>query len=247
MARRRKENRVTGTIAVCAQELSRYQEFTASLSELCLHMHGGQWTQKSYTGADIAFARHYAAANFEGDYLWFIDDDHGFQPDLLEKLLARKTDIIAPLVPRKHGPYSPVAVIDDKPIRLNGIQRGLREVHTTGTSGMLIHRRVFDALEPPYFRAGGAEPHRVDEDRDFCNRVREAGFKIFVDTSLIMAHFTVDAISLLEHPETGEWMAVHVGRSLAGPTFRLETLDESYLESDEDVKKALGVRELVEA
>ena len=69
----------------------------------------------------------------------------------------------------------------DKPQLVDGV----------GAGSMLIHRSVFDKLEAPYFQIvpneiGGKE---MPEDFYFCAKIREAGFKIAVDTRITTYHF----------------------------------------------------------
>ncbi len=68
----------------------------------------------------------------------------------------------------------------------------LLECDGVGGGCLLIHRRVFEAIEPPYFKytdgtAGG-------EDFYFCRKVQEAGFKIFVDPGVICGHKQKDMV-----------------------------------------------------
>ena len=74
---------------------------------------------------------------------------------------------------------------------------------------MMIHRRVFDALDPPYFRSRIApgsmirehwreesdfnDPIPVGEDWDFCERACNAGFRIYLDTTIMLPSDGLDA------------------------------------------------------
>jgi hypothetical protein len=69
------------------------------------------------------------------------------------------------------------------------------EVDATGTGCLLIETRVFLDLQKPYFQftpnpdkeIGGV----IGEDIWFCHKAREAGYKIFVDTSVPVGHLSV--------------------------------------------------------
>ncbi len=62
----------------------------------------------------------------------------------------------------------------------------LIECDGVGGGCLLVHRRVFDALEKPYFKCNPGT--QVGEDFYFCRKVREAGFKIYLDPSILCGH-----------------------------------------------------------
>lgn len=226
--------RSTGIIAVAAQEIARYTEFAVCLGELGLAMRGG-WHVRANYGCDVAFSRNRLATNFMDDpkrpeWLWFIDDDHTFRAETLQQLLDTGADLVAPLVLKKHHPFPPVAQIDGRPIGLKGRTPQLREVHTTGTAGLLIRRRVLEKIGPPYFRLNGQGTGTIDEDRDFCIRAREQGFRVMVDTRLPISHYTPAAIVLVQDPESGEAYSMLVVHGEQGPTAIPMPYEEPWLE-----------------
>jgi GT2 family glycosyltransferase len=175
-----------GTIGVCAQETSRYSDFAVSLANL---RRPAGWEVLGAYGCDVALSRHRLAEAFDGDYLFVLDDDHVFEPGLLERLLAHGEDIVGAFCLTKYAPFRPVLSRYDM---LEGADLlegapGLHEVAATGTAALLVHRRVFDALDAPYFWP-------PDEDRGFCQRARAAGFRVFVDTAAWLAHLAPAAV-----------------------------------------------------
>lgn len=56
-----------------------------------------------------------------------------------------------------------------------------------GGGCLLVHRRVFEKLEKPYF-AFPKEEVSAGEDFYFCRKVRQAGFQIYLDPGVICGH-----------------------------------------------------------
>jgi hypothetical protein len=215
----------SGIIGIIAQETARYTDFWQSIFELTINL-PAQWETRITYGYDTIFARNKTVAEFleaerEGggrfDYLVFMDDDHNVPRNLISHLLSHEKDVVAPLCLKRYPPFRPTAHIDGKVIRWEG-EQGLIEVDSTGCPGMLIHRKVFEetALEyehdgqliPYWFRGGQVYPDRMAEDTDFCYRVREAGFKIHVDLSAGIGHYTTACVL----PRDGKpWFAFGAG------------------------------------
>jgi hypothetical protein len=67
-------------------------------------------------------------------------------------------------------------------------------VDNTGCGCILYKTEVFENIEPPWFEFTETEDGRpMGEDITFCKKLKEAGYEIFVDTSIVIGH-----ISLLE-------------------------------------------------
>jgi len=65
----------------------------------------------------------------------------------------------------------------------------LTPVDFTGAHCLLVHRRVLEAIEPPWFKRLMPDGEvSTGADRHFCERVREAGFPIYVDRSVLSGH-----------------------------------------------------------
>lgn len=129
------------------------------------------------------------------DYVLFIDSDMVFRPDILGELLERDKDIITALAFKRKPPYSPCIY---KTLRLAGktevrtelfkeYEEGVFEVEGCGLACCLIKTEVFKAIYEkdsyifsPYQGYG--------EDLTFCLRARNAGFKIYADTTLKIGH-----------------------------------------------------------
>ena len=145
--------------------------------------------------------RNYIAHNalkFEMDYLLTIDDDHVFAPDSLSRLIAYDVDIIGALSFIRSadmgGGLTPSIYkkVQDDPPRYQSIKQwernSLIEVDGMGMAFVLIRRRVLEEVSPPWWWI--PEEKGLGEDLYFCNKVRNAGFKIYCDTSVEAPHLT---------------------------------------------------------
>jgi hypothetical protein len=188
-----------GTVGVVSGELMRYSEFIRSLHRL--EMPNGTMLRHS-CGLEVARNRNELARDVAGEWLFMVDDDQVLLPGTLKQLLGTLRegyfDVVAPLVLRRTPPWQTVAYlrdpqVDPTPFEV-GFHTGVVEVEAVGTGAILIHRRVFDKLEKPYFRVGQLRSEYMQEDVEFCKRVREAGFTIGVDTSCPVGHLTTMAV-----------------------------------------------------
>lgn len=186
-----------GTVAVSADLTARYTQFGMCMQRL--RMPAGSKTAWQL-GSDVAAQRNRACEELEGDWLWFIDDDHSFPETILMSLLAHEADIVAPVVLRRTKPFRTVACYQDDILDLRGCPpEGLVEVEATGSAGMLIRRRVIEAVEPPWFELGNG----VSEDIAFCRKARAAGATIYVDLAVRMGHIATATITPVYDDEHG--------------------------------------------
>lgn len=190
-----------GTIALPSSGAPRYNEFWMALN--ALEVPAG--TQVSVCAScDIAGnLNQIIRAQFAGEWLWIISDDHAFNPDLLRRLLAHRVDIVVPLTPRKREPYLPVAWKDFNPT--TGVYsvyswheisdfEGLTPIAAAGNAGMVISSRVLDAIGDPWFKVGKLTGGNITEDTWFCWEATQLGFAIHVDPSLLMGHLATVAL-----------------------------------------------------
>ena len=69
---------------------------------------------------------------------------------------------------------------------LPSTKEDLIECDGIGAGCILVHRRVLDAIEPPWFQYN--PDTFIGEDFYFCRKVQAAGFKIFVDPGVVCGH-----------------------------------------------------------
>lgn len=141
-------------------------------------------------------------AQFEGcRKLFMMDTDQVYPEDTLTKLLAHDKAVCGVRVHRRWPPFDPIMLrrdekgyyhVDDEEM----FSGKLVEVDATGTGALLFNMEIFDTLEEPYFRVRTDETgHHTGEDIYFCEKAREAGHRIYVDTSIEVQHLSVMAIN----------------------------------------------------
>ena len=139
--------------------------------------------------------------------LVFVDADVGWTPDDLVKLAGYDRDIVAGIYPKKQDTEDYPVYLLPKP-ELRAEPDGLLEVARVPTGFLRIRRPVIeqlleltaprafqgsnyregDALYHPIFERSIREGKRWSGDYEFCNKAREAGFKIHIDPEMSFSH-----------------------------------------------------------
>lgn len=141
----------------------------------------------STRGYNTSENRNYIAAQSvknNCDYLFFVDDDMVIPPNTVDKLLAHNKDIIGGIYLTKYeNPKPVVEYLDEK-------KDGLFEVKAIGTGCMLIKTDVFRKLPQPWFKYEWYPNGMVKRSHDwiFCEDARNAGYKIWADSTLKIGH-----------------------------------------------------------
>lgn len=150
------------------------------------------------------------------DYLWFVDDDMRFDPDVLPKLIEDDRDVVGALTFSRREPHLPsIWKSNSKEQRLYDSmivypQDSLVECDAIGMACTLIKRDVFDKIEPEQYKNLDLyfqyqEDPRIGEDMFFCKLAKKAGFSIYCDTSVEAEHATVKWISESDYEMYAEW------------------------------------------
>lgn len=134
------------------------------------------------------------------DYIFFIDDDMVFRPDLFERLYRHNVDIVAALAFTRNPNHLPVMyqlhegfdTIEKKPYcRIEWIKnyprKKLVEVDAVGFGSVLIKTHVFKKMTPPFFMCSSTS---TGEDIFFCMQAKKSGVRIFCDTSTVLGHLS---------------------------------------------------------
>ncbi len=133
------------------------------------------------------------AKKIDADFILFIDNDISFPPFAAERLAhiaeERGLDIIGCNYLFKSPPHKWMV----KPKEGREVLEAIEEVDGLPCGMLLIRMSVFDKLEQPYFNY---KAHTIEsgpqaglatvgsEDYYFCDRAREQGFKIWMDTDM---------------------------------------------------------------
>ena len=148
-------------------------------------------------------AREYIANEFlksDCDFLMFIDSDMTFHPQSIEFLVKHDKEFVTAKAFKRVKPYQPCfytkVIIDEEknePPQLEtpvGYGDGLLPIEGAGLACALIKRSAFEKINAPYFFP---LPH-VGEDLTFCNKLKKAGVKMYVDTTLQFGHLSQQEI-----------------------------------------------------
>ena len=148
----------------------------------------------------VSWARNYCAKEFlkyPCDYLWFVDADTIPPVNALELLLEPGVEMISGVT------YTLKRDIDGKLKRVamtlkkapegqigyvEYVGQGVEEIDACGMSCCLIHRKIFESINPPWFTLGNWEDEVRGEDFRFCELVKKAGFKIYAHFGVVCGH-----------------------------------------------------------
>jgi hypothetical protein len=117
-------------------------------------------------------------------YMW-IDSDQTFNFKMFEKLINHNLPIISGIYKKSPTDFA-CCDINGKTITVDDLNNTteLLEVKANGMGFMLVKREVFDSIANPF------EPLDFNqwEDFTFQEKARKAGFKSYIDTTLIVGH-----------------------------------------------------------
>ncbi len=144
------------------------------------------------------------------DETMWIDSDVGFDPDDVDKLRRHNVPIACGIYPQKGRRVLACHVLPGTEKLIFGDEGGLTEILYAGTGFLLVRREAYETIHQklqlplcnerfggrpmvPYFQPMShpdATGHwYLAEDFSFCQRARQAGFKIHADTSVRLLHF----------------------------------------------------------
>ncbi len=137
------------------------------------------------------------------EHIFFLDDDSPpFDEHAIEYLRAQNKNVIAgvtPIVlvkPDKVDCHWSAAIEDEsgaiKTICINELPKKPFKAHRVGGTCLLVHRRVLEKLKPPYQKTtfnDTCTDVKLSEDVYFVDKIRQAGFDIWVDPKVQCHHW----------------------------------------------------------
>jgi hypothetical protein len=133
-------------------------------------------------GRNVAVEQLFAS---DSSHILFLDSDMVFPATTLERLLRHELDIVGATYCMRRPQHAATHRNLDRSSALPFDGSELYEVESLGGGCILIRKEVFLALKAPYFESVWiSEKIPQGEDRTFCLRAREAGFKVWCDLAL---------------------------------------------------------------
>ncbi len=124
------------------------------------------------------------ALELEPTHIFFLDDDTLPPPDAIDRLLSCKKRIVSGLYFGRHDP-KPIAFERLSDGRYTSIVRnGLFKADAVGLGCLLVEADVFRAMPLPWFSLS----HDKDEGIYWCEKVRDMGAEIWVDSTVVCGH-----------------------------------------------------------
>lgn len=124
------------------------------------------------------------------DFALFLDADMRFPKDGLVRLLSHDLPVVGCNYSMRNPPFEPTAIpkLDEPGSRLwqGPDATGLIECEGIGLGFALVRADALRAIERPRFMVpwSPAEQDYAGEDMYFCNKLKLAGFQVFVDQDL---------------------------------------------------------------
>ncbi len=147
----------------------------------------------------ISYARNFCVNEFlktDYEYLWFVDADTVPPINAFGHLTQPNADIISGITHTMKrdadGIIKRVAMTlrydKEKDGYVEYLGKDIERIDRCGMSCCLVHRKVFEAINPPWFTVGNWDEETRGEDFRFCDIVREAGFTIFAHYDVVCEH-----------------------------------------------------------
>ncbi len=128
-----------------------------------------------------------------------MDVDQVYHPQTITRLLSHRLPVVGALIHRRYPPFDSLML---KTVEIDEWRNGyvsidewkegeLVEVDATGGGCLMFNMDVFRKIPRPWFKASlNPDGSVLGEDISFCQELKAAGYRIFVDTSVPAGHLT---------------------------------------------------------
>lgn len=137
-----------------------------------------------------------------GDYLFFLDADMTFEPDIVHRLLSRKKDVISGLYCMRRAPFNIVAMRKtgtgprdyDSIGKIEPSVQGLMPIDAAGAGCLLIKRNVLKIMRQHVgdvwfkYQDGPDGNNSVSEDMWFFEQAKASGYQAWLDADVQCGH-----------------------------------------------------------
>jgi len=136
--------------------------------------------------------------------LLMLDVDMIYHPKTVTSLLSRNLPVVGAVSFRRYPPFDPIILkITDKGYQsIDDWEEGdLVKCDATGAGCIMFDMEVFRKMPRPWFKFK-THPDTglgIGEDVGFCQDLKTAGYKIFVDTAVPADHLTTMAVNRNTH------------------------------------------------
>lgn len=132
-------------------------------------------------------------------HLIMMDTDMDYHPDTIPRLLSHKLPVVGALCYRRYPPFDPI-MLKGSVGNYDSIDEwdegALVEVDATGAGCLLFDMSIFRKMPRPWFNFRHMKTGEgIGEDIGFCSDLKEAGYKIFVDTTVPSGHLTTMCVN----------------------------------------------------
>jgi len=205
-----------GTVAYLGGLGFLYEDFAYSFMQMLIYTKEFCCPEGSYVhldrsiSSDRSGSRNVLSQRMMGDWIFFTDSDHGFDPDLLARLLSvfnqirpdgERIDVLAGLYRFRVPPHLPVLFHYDEETKTHchiaevDQSQPVFQISCAGAGCLLVRRNVFDRIREELHENPFDEKPPLSEDFSFFNRLRDLGIKAYVAPQIKSDHLLVKRIT----------------------------------------------------
>lgn len=229
-------NKCIGTCAYMGGTPALLEEFVWSWSQMVqFNAEGlcGSGEFVHYDRAKVSFhsyARNTLTERMQGDWLFMLDTDHQFEPDICARMLDRlnvyNADVVVGMYQQRTYPHLPVLYLKQKEGDLYeqiGAWRPAEGnmdafyVDSSGAGCMMIRRSVFDRIKKEFKEGPFDIIPPLGEDHSFARRLTKLGIKMLCDPHIECNHLLVRPVTLDDYDRN----AVQLGEEEKVEAFKI--------------------------